>query len=55
MKKIVLVSIALAALAGTPAVAARNHQQQSWTQQQGHTGYYDPSNVRPGDVPFAPF
>jgi hypothetical protein len=56
MKKIAFVSIALAVLAGTPAFARVNHhQQQSWTRQQADTGYYDPSRVRPGDVPFAPF
>ena len=59
MKKIAFVSIALAVLAvlaGTPAFARVNHhQQQSWTQQQADSGYYDPSKVRPGDIPFAPF
>jgi hypothetical protein len=56
MKKIVMVSIALAMLTGTQALARGNHgRQQSWTQQQAATGYYDPAKVRPGDVPFAPF
>jgi hypothetical protein len=58
MKQIVLVSIAFAVLAGAPAVAAPRHhqqQQQSWTQQQAGSGYYDPTRVRSGDVPFAPF
>ena len=58
MKKIAaLVSIALAVLATTPALArVRHHQQdQVWTYGQVNPGYYDPSKVRPGDVPFAPF
>ena len=56
MKKIAVVSIALAVLAGTQAFARDSrHQQQSWTQQQAGAGYYDPAKVRPGDVPFAPF
>ena len=54
MKKIALVSVALAVLAATPALARTGHQQ-SWTQRQADTGYYDPAKVRPGDVPFAPF
>ena len=53
MKKIALVSIAFAVLAGTQAFARdRHHQQQSWTQHQVDPGYYDVSKVRPGDVPF---
>jgi hypothetical protein len=56
MKKIAFVSLALALLAGTPALArVSHHQQQSWTNQRAATGYYDPAKVRPGDVPFAPF
>jgi hypothetical protein len=56
MKKIAILSVALALLAGTQAFARNSHQQQqSWTQQQANTGYYDPAQVRPGDVPFAPF
>ena len=56
MKKIAVVFTALAMLAGTPAVArVSQHQQQSWTKQQTDAGYYDPSKVRPGDIPFAPF
>ena len=56
MKRIAVVFIALAALAGTQAFARdSHHQRQSWTQQQAGPGYYDPSKVRPGDVPFAPF
>jgi hypothetical protein len=55
MKKIAILSVALAMLAGTQAFARNSHQQQSWTQQQAGTGYYDPAKVRPGDVPFAPF
>jgi hypothetical protein len=56
MKKIAVVYIALAMLAGAPAVArVSQHQQPSWTNQQTNPGYYDPSKVRPGDVPFAPF
>jgi hypothetical protein len=56
MKKIAIAAIALAMLAGTPALARVSHnQQQSWTQQQTYSGYYDPSKVRSGDVPFAPF
>ena len=54
MKKIAIASIAL--LAGTPPLArVSQNQQQSWTQQQTNSGYYDPSKVRSGDVPFAPF
>jgi len=53
MKKIAVVSIALAVLAGTQAFARDSrHQQQSWTQQQSDSGYYNPAKVRPGDVPF---
>jgi hypothetical protein len=55
MKKIAAVSIALAVLAGTPALARVHHQQQQSWQQQTQTGYYDPAKVRSGDVPFAPF
>jgi|HubBroStandDraft_2_1064218.scaffolds.fasta_scaffold2667489_1 hypothetical protein len=56
MKKIALIGVAFAVLAGTQAFARNSHQQQqSWTQQQADTGYYDPAKVRPGDVPFAPF
>ena len=53
MKKIAVVGIALAVLAGTQAFARDNrHHQQSGIQQQSDTGYYDPAKVRPGDVPF---
>jgi hypothetical protein len=56
MKKIAVIFLAFAALAGTPAVARNSYQQQqSWTQQQAGPGYYDPAKVRPGDIPFAPF
>jgi hypothetical protein len=56
MKKIALVYVALAMLAGAPAVAqVSQHRQQSWTSQHVNPGYYDPSKVRRGDVPFAPF
>jgi hypothetical protein len=56
MKKIALIGVAFAVLAGTQAFARNSHhQQQSWTQQQADTGYYDPAKVSPGDVPFAPF
>jgi len=56
MKKIAVVSVALAVLVGTQAFARdRHHQQQSWTHQQTDPGYYNPAKVRPGDVPFAPF
>lgn len=58
MKKIAaIVSITLAVLAVTPAFArVRHHQQnQNVTYGQVYQGYYDPSQVRPGDVPFAPF
>ena len=56
MKKIAVVCIAFAVLAGTQAFAhVSHHQRQSWTQQQADPGYYDPSKVWPGDVPFAPF
>jgi hypothetical protein len=56
MKKIAVAFIALTVLAGTPAVArVSQHKQQSWTNQQTGVGYYDPSKVRPGDIPFAPF
>jgi hypothetical protein len=56
MKKIAVVFATFAVLAGTQAFARDSHrQQQSWTQEQADTGYYDPAKVRPGDVPFAPF
>jgi hypothetical protein len=56
MKKIAVIGIALAVLAGTPALARNSHhQEQSWSQQKADPGYYDPAKVRPGDVPFAPF
>jgi len=56
MKKIAVAFITLTVLAGVPAAARVNHhQQQSWTNQQTGAGYYDPSKVRPGDIPFAPF
>jgi hypothetical protein len=52
MNKIALVSIALAMLATTPALArVRYHEQNHWQVDHG----YQPSQVRPGDVPFAPF
>jgi hypothetical protein len=56
MKKIAVVSVALAMLAGTQAFARNgHHQQQSCAQQQTDWGYYDPAKVRSGDVPSAPF
>ena len=56
MKKIALMGVAFAVLAGTQAFARNSpHQQQSWTQHHVDPGYYDPAKVRPGDVPFAPF
>ena len=57
MKKITVISIALAMLAATPALSRSRHQEQnqSWTSGQVDTGYYDPARVRSGDVPFAPF
>jgi hypothetical protein len=57
MKKIALVSIALAILVINPALARVRHQQQqpAWTYGQVDQGYYNPAKVRPGDVPFAPF
>lgn len=56
MKKIAVVSVALAVLASTPALSrARHHEQkQSWTVSKVSSGY-DPAKVRSGDVPFAPF
>jgi hypothetical protein len=57
MKKIAVVSLALAMLAVTPALARARHHDQNhgWTSGQVDPGYYDPSRVKPGDVPFAPF
>ena len=57
MKKIAVVSLALAVLTAAPALArsARHQQDQSWTSSQTNAGYYDPAKVRAGDVPFAPF
>ena len=55
MKKIALVSIALAMLAATPALARATHQNHALTYGQTDQGYYDASHVRNGDVPFAPF
>jgi hypothetical protein len=57
MKKIAVLSVALAMLAATPTLARVRHQQpdQAWTHGQVSQGYYDPSQVRAGDVPFAPF
>ena len=57
MKKIAVVSLALAVLTAAPALArtGRHQQDQSWTSGQTDPGYYDPARVRPGDVPFAPF
>ena len=51
-----LVSIALAVLAVTPALGrARHHQHnQAVTNGQVYQGYH-PSQVRDGDIPFAPF
>jgi len=58
MNKIAIVSIALAMLGTTPALArVRHHEQnhsQTFTYGQVDHGY-QPSQVRPGDVPFAPF
>ena len=57
MKKIAVVSVALAVLASTPAVSRTRHQDrsQSWVSSEVNPGYYDPAKVRSGDVPFAPF
>jgi hypothetical protein len=57
MKKIAVVSLALAVLTAAPALArtGRHHQDQSWTSSQTNPGYYDPARVRSGDIPFAPF
>jgi hypothetical protein len=57
MKKIALISVALAMLAATPTLARVRHDQQdqAWTYGQVSHGYYDSSRVRPGDIPFAPF
>ncbi|MBV9953859.1 MAG: hypothetical protein JOZ70_01290 [Pseudolabrys sp.] len=53
MKKIAVIGIAFAVLAGTQAFARDSrHHQQSWNQQQSDSGYYDPAKVRSGDVPF---
>jgi hypothetical protein len=56
MKKIAaLVSIALAVLAVTPALGRVRHQQNHVvTYGQVDQGYH-PSQVRNGDIPFAPF
>ena len=55
MKKIAVVSIALAILSATPALARVGHHQQNSISGQAEQGYYDPSKVKTGDVPFAPF
>jgi len=55
MKKFAVVSIALAMLAATPALARVSHHQQNSISGQVEQGYYDPSQVKSGDVPFAPF
>lgn len=57
MKKIAVVSVALAILAATPSLARVSHHQQNQTGISGQVeqGQYDPSKVRNGDVPFAPF
>jgi hypothetical protein len=55
MKKFAVVSIALAMLAATPALARVRHHQQNSISGQVEQGYYDPSKVKAGDVPFAPF
>ena len=57
MKKIAVVSLALAVLASTPALSRTRHhaQDQSWSSGQVNRGYYDPSKVPSGNVPFAPF
>ncbi len=56
MNKIAIVSIALAMLATTPALAKVRHHQQNQTFTYGQVDHgYQPSQVRPGDVPFAPF
>jgi hypothetical protein len=57
MKKIAVVSIALAMLAATPALSRARHHQQNQAASYGQVerGFYDPSKVRNGDVPFAPF
>jgi hypothetical protein len=57
MKKIAaLASIALAVLTVSPAFGRVRHHQQSpaWSYGQVDQGYH-PSQVRNGDVPFAPF
>ncbi|HEV2957459.1 MAG TPA: hypothetical protein VGX95_15180 [Xanthobacteraceae bacterium] len=57
MKKIAaLVSIALAVLAVTPAFGRVRHHQQNPAVTYGQVDQgYHPSQVRNGDVPFAPF
>jgi hypothetical protein len=56
MKKIAVISVALAVLAATPSLARVSHQQnQAGISGQVEQGYYDPANVRNGNVPFAPF
>jgi hypothetical protein len=50
-----LVSIAFAVLAMTPALGRARHQHnQAVTNGQVYQGYH-PSQVRNGDIPFAPF
>jgi hypothetical protein len=57
MKKIAaLVSIALAVLAVTPALGRVRHHQQNHAVPYGQVDQgYHPSQVRNGDIPFAPF
>jgi hypothetical protein len=61
MKKIAVVSLALAVLATTPALARARQQQEGQSSGYGQvqsgfqSGYYRPSQVPSGDVPFAPF
>ena len=57
MKEIAAVmSITLSLLAMTPALARARHHQQNDTGTYGQVDQgYQPSQVRSGDVPFAPF
>jgi hypothetical protein len=56
MNKIAIVSFALSMLATTPTLAWVRHHVQNQTFIYGQVDHgYQPSQVRPGDVPFAPF
>jgi len=57
MKKVAVVSVALAVLVSTTALSRARHQQQnqSWTSSEVNLGSYDPAKISSGDVPFAPF